>query len=703
MLSIPQDIKNLFNSDSACKKFKLTFYEENSDSLYPSEILFPEESLYPAEHGKPWLIIENDRIVSESLKISEALCSEQDLKFGSCEGSECQIMVADVIEDVVGKEFSLTVQIGDYEMALGVYTVKSFQRQSDRRKRLITAYDRMERFNTDVAIWYESLSFPVTIKTMRDSLCDYIGIEQEKTSLLLDSLQIEKTIETQQISGLDILKAICEINGVFGHISRLGKMQYIQLQQTGLYPSETLFPDEDLYPSEFGADEKPIETISTYKQPATYEDYLVEGIDGLTIREEKGDVGASVGDGRNPYTIEGNFLVYGKSSQELLNIAQSLFPQIKGRIYRPVSVDCNCMPWLEVGDAIRLITTDDLIESFVMRRTMSGCQAMRDKLESTGSQNRKEEFSIQKQIIQLEGKTAIISKNVEEVYVEVSNLKEDTNSKLSVMADQISAEVTRATEAEEKLSASIKVNADKIELKVSAGDVSSQISLEKDAVTIRSNRLSWQSDKSSMTANGLLTCENIKATNGTFSGTISGTTITGSEISGSTITGNTISGGTVSGATINGSEIKASEIRASRVTAISSLNIGMLSVKEITECSFVNANQGQFKYLQCDRFDYYSDARLKENIKKIEPQKALSLLAKLRPVQFEYKENSRQAIGFIAQEVEGAEINEGVDWPLYGIGEDGYYSIPYIHFIPILTAGIQALEKEVRKLEENDA
>ena len=700
MLSIPQDIKALFHSDSARKKFKLTFYEDNYDSLYPSEMLFPEDSLYPSEHGEPWLIIENDRIVSESLKISEALCSEQDLTFGACESSECQIKVADVIEDLTGKEFVLSAEIGGYNMALGIYTVKSFKRQSDRRKRLITAYDRMERFNTDVSVWYESLSFPITVKAMRDSLCQYIGIEQENTELLLDSLSISKTIQTEQISGLDILKAICEINGVFGHISRSGKMQYIQLQQTGLYPSETLYPDDNLFPSEL---DRPYETITTYKQPARYEDYVVNGIDSLTIRAEKGDIGTNVGNGMNPYAIEGNFLVYGKSSQELLNIAQSLLPRIKGRIYRPVSVDCNCMPWLEVGDAIRLITRDDLIESFVMRRTISGCQAMRDRLESTGSQNREEEFSIQKQIIQLEGKTAIISKNVEEVYVEVSNLKEDTNSKLSVMADQITAEVNRATEAEGKLSASIKANAEKIELKVSAGDVSSQISLEKDAVTIRSNRLSWQSDKSSMTANGLLTCENIKATNGTFSGTISGTTITGSEISGSTITGNTISGGTVSGATINGSEIKASEIRASRVTAISSLNIGMLSVKEITECSLVNANQGQFKYLQCDRFDYYSDARLKENIKKIEPQKALSLLAKLRPVQFEYKENSRQAIGFIAQEVEGAEINEGVDWPLYGIGEDGYYSIPYVHFIPILTAGIQALEKEVKKLEENDA
>ena len=703
MLSIPQDIKNLFNSDSACKKFKLTFYEENSDSLYPSEILFPEEGLYPAEHGKPWLIIENDRIVSESLKISEALCSEQDLKFGSCEGSECQIMVADVIEDVVGKEFSLTVQIGDYEMALGVYTVKSFQRQSDRRKRLITAYDRMERFNTDVAIWYESLSFPVTIKTMRDSLCDYIGIEQEKTSLLLDSLQIEKTIETQQISGLDILKAICEINGVFGHISRLGKMQYIQLQQTGLYPSETLFPDEDLYPSEFGADEKPIETISTYKQPATYEDYLVEGIDGLTIREEKGDVGASVGDGRNPYTIEGNFLVYGKSSQELLNIAQSLFPQIKGRIYRPVSVDCNCMPWLEVGDAIRLITTDDLIESFVMRRTMSGCQAMRDKLESTGSQNREEEFSIQKQIIQLEGKTAIISKNVEEVYVEVSNLKEDTNSKLSVMADQISAEVTRATEAEEKLSASIKVNADKIELKVSAGDVSSQISVEKDAINLRSNRLSWQSDKSSMTENGLLTCENIKATNGTFSGTISGSTITGGTISGTNIEGNTITGGTITGTTITGGTITGSEIRANSVDVVGTVAIKVFSAENIDCEGQMTANTVKVDYLQYGVATQYSDRRLKTDIKTIEKKDALQLIERLNPVCYHFKDDGRPGLGFIAQEVEEILKELKLDWNLYGIGPDGFYYIPYLHFIPILAAGIQELENEVKRLERIDA
>ena len=700
MLSIPQDIKALFHSDSARKKFKLTFYEDNYDSLYPSEMLFPEDSLYPSEHGEPWLIIENDRIVSESLKISEALCSEQDLTFGACESSECQITVADVIEDLTGKEFVLSAEIGGYNMALGIYTVKSFKRQSDRRKRLITAYDRMERFNTDVSVWYESLSFPITVKTMRDSLCQYIGIEQENTELLFDSLSISKTIQTEQISGLDVLKAICEINGVFGHISRSGKMQYIQLQQTGLYPSEMLFPDDNLFPSEL---DRPYETITTYKQPARYEDYVVNGIDSLTIRAEKGDIGANVGSGMNPYAIEGNFLAYGKSSQELLNIAQSLLPRIKGRIYRPVSVDCNCMPWLEVGDAIRLITRDDLIESFVMRRTISGCQAMRDRLESTGSQNREEEFSIQKQIIQLEGKTAIISKNVEEVYVEVSNLKEDTNSKLSVMADQITAEVARATEAEGKLSASIKANADKIELKVSAGDVSSQISLEKDAVTIRSNRLSWQSDKSSMTANGLLTCENIKATNGTFSGTITGSTITGGTITGTTIEGNTITGGTISGTTITGGTIIGSEIRAKSIEAIGTVAVKVFSAERIDCEGSMDAHTVNVDYLRYGMATQGSDRRLKENIKTISQTDSIKLIESLNPVSYRFRYDGNPGIGFIAQEVEEVERSLNLDWKLYEVGKDGFYSIPYLHFIPILTSGIQALEKEVKKLEEHDA
>lgn len=553
MLSIPEEIKALFRSDNnreeTHKKFKLSFYEDSIDTLYPYETLYPDEGLFPTEHGVPWLLIENDRIVSESLQITESLSSDENMTFGSCEGTEVQITVADVTQDINGKEFSLTVEIGGYELALGIYTVKSFVRQSDRRKRKITAYDRMEWFNRDVSDWYNNLSFPITIRAFRDSLCEYIGIQQGQVTLLFDTLQISKTIEPQQLLGLDVLKAICELNGCFGHIDKTGQLVYVQLQQTGLYPSETLYPEESLYPSEFGGDDKPVETISTYKQPMTYEDYLVEGISSLTIRGEEGDVGASVGNGENVYVMEGNFLVYGKTSVELLNIAQSLLQAVEGKMYRPATLDCNCMPWLEVGDAIIIPTKNDVIETFLMKRTISGCQNMRDKIESTGSQTYEEQFTIHKQVIQLEGKTAVIIKNVDEISVRVTDLKEYTESQFKITAEAITAEVTRAQEAEaalniraDNISASVtdlrndtkaqfQITSEQIALKVSKGEVSSQISIESGGVNISGNRLTWDATNSSMTSDGTLTCNNIVATNGRFSGTITGTRISGGTIS----------------------------------------------------------------------------------------------------------------------------------------------------------------------------
>ena len=114
----------------------------------------------------------------------------------------------------------------------------------------------------------------------------------------------------------------------------------------------------------------------------TYEDYLVNGISGLQIRQQEGDVGASVGNGDNAYIIEGNFLVYGKDANTLLNIAQSILPHISGRTYRPASLKTNFLPWIEVGDALRVITRDDIVETFCMKRETKGIQAMSDTFTS---------------------------------------------------------------------------------------------------------------------------------------------------------------------------------------------------------------------------------------------------------------------------------------------------------------------------------
>ena len=577
MLNIPEEIKEIFRSNSEKKKFKLTFYAEPIDALYPYETLFPEESLFPSENEEVWVEIDDSRIESESLVITESLSEAADLEFGSCESAMMEIVVADVIENLTGKEFSLTVETGGYQMALGVYTVESYVRQSDRRKRKITAYDRMKKFNIDVSGWYNELSFPMTIKSLRDSLCDYVGVRQNSDSLPFDMLQISKTIEPKELSGLDVLKAICQINGCFGHIDKTGELKYVRLQQTGLYPSEDLYPDDTLFPAESGGDGREVEIVERYRQPMEYEDYLVEGITGLTIREQEGDVGASVGTDENAYTIEGNFLLYGKNSAELLEIANGILPLISGKVYRPAKVKCNAMPWIEVGDAMRIFTRDDIVETFCMNRTTSGCQAMTDEIQSSGAKQRESVFGIGKQIIQLEGKAAVITKNVEEVSVRVTDLKNYTESQFKITADQIQAEVTRATKAEgelgtritqtateirsevtntkNNLQSQITQQAGQISLKVSKGDVTKQLNSE---LTITGNSIALTTGHFTISSNNLTVDSNGNVTMTgkvtASSGEIGNWTIDSNGLSGDTgggVRSATITGGHIEGATID--------------------------------------------------------------------------------------------------------------------------------------------------------
>lgn len=573
MLNIPEEIKDLFRADNTradtARKIKLRFFDKEIKLLFPEDTLFPSDNLFPVDM-EPFLTIENNQISTESLNIAESLCVSENVVFGECNSSKLEITVADVTLDLTNKEFMLTIEVGNYELVMGIYRVKSFVRQADRRMRKITAYDRMQYFQKDVTSWYRGLTFPIPLKKFRDSLCKYIGIAQVGIELPLDNMSVTKTIDPQQLFGLDVLRNICEINGCFGTIDKTGRLKYASLGVSSLFPAENLYPADDLFPSEL----LNAEYLSHYRQSeTTYEDYIVYGIDKLQIRQEEGDVGAIYGNGENGYVVQGNFLVYGKSANELLQIAATLYEQISGRIYRPIKVTCAALPWVEVGDGIVCHTTDEIIETYCFKRTIKGIQAMTDTFEADGSQNQEDDFGISTQIIQLEGKTAVIIKNVEEVSVRVTDLKNYTEAQFKITAEEILAEVTRAKGEEAKLSARISITAEEIvaevkrakeaesklsiradeisltvtnfknetnskftqtaeqiELKVSKGQVSSQLSVETDKVTISSNRLIVNSTNFQLDGNG----------NATFSGKVKGASIEGSSVSGGHITGSVI-------------------------------------------------------------------------------------------------------------------------------------------------------------------
>lgn len=526
MLNIPEEIKALYRRTNSSletwHKFNMRFYDKRD---------------FNVETDTPICTIDGTQVPDDNLVLTQVLCSTESLTFGQCGAAMVEVTVAGVLMDLTGKWFTLSIEAGGYEIMMGIYKVDSFERQADKNKKKIVAYDRMLNFAVDVSYWYQGLEFPMSLKQFRTSLCVYVGVRQQAATLPLDDMQISKTIDPSKLSGRDVMRSICEINGCFGQIDNTGKFKYVFLGSSGLYPSEELFPADDLYPSEMQG-----ENLS-HLRDANYEDFLVKGIDKVQIRQEEGDVGAAYGLGTNTYTIQGNFLVYGKGAQELHNIAATVHENISRKTYRPCKIVTQALPWVEPGDGIICYTSDDVIETYCFKRTINGIQAMMDTFEAQGTRERKENFGVATQIIQLEGKTAIIKKSVEEVSVRVSDLKASTDAQFKITADQILAEVTRAKQSEASLSiradqialsvtnltndtnSRFTQTAEQIALKVSKGQVSSQLSVETDKVTISSNRLIVNSTNFQLDGNG----------NATFSGKVQGAQVVGSSISGGSI------------------------------------------------------------------------------------------------------------------------------------------------------------------------
>jgi hypothetical protein len=486
--------------------------------------------------------ITNTELHQEKFELTESLCSEQELTFGSCEAAMIKFTVSNTFLPMKGRWMTVRMSLGghtDVPFQFGRYKVDSDTPTADRTCRDVVAYDALyDILNADVAAWYNTVFpshkeqqkdkdgktttvtvyDPVTMKQFRDSFFKHFGIEQADIILVNDGMSIEKTVavtvssETssdteesstigESMSGKEVLSCICEINACMGHMGRDGTFHYIYLEQEiqGLYPRNDLYPADDLFPR----NPKSTQIGKGFYVTATYEDYLVKTLDKLQIREQKNDIGVIVGTGDNAYVIEDNFLVYGKGSKELKGIAKNILSKIRGIIYRPFTADCKGNPCLEVGDAVRLPTRYELIESYILKRTLKGIQALRDDLEADGEEYRTNGANgIQKSILKLKGKSNVLERTIEktqstitdvekglqsqitqtatEIRTEVKNTTDGLSSRITQNASSITAEVKRAQGQEVELAAAIKINEDKITAEVTRaskaeGDLSGKI------------------------------------------------------------------------------------------------------------------------------------------------------------------------------------------------------------------------------------
>jgi len=432
--------------------------------------------------------ITNVELHQEQFELTESICSESELTIGSCEAAVLKFTVSNIFLPMKDKMITVKTVIDNNTanpFQIGRYKVYSDTPTADRTKRDIVAYDSLyDVINADVAEWYNTLlpdkDSVTTMKAFRDSFFGYFGIEQADAQLVNDDMKVEKTVEPEELSGATVLNCICEINGCFGHIGRDGRFHYIYLEQEiqGLYPRNNLYPADDLYPRE----PKSTRISKSLYISAQYEDFLVKTIDKLQIRKEEDDIGVIVGSGTNAYVIQDNFLVYGKGSEELTGIANNIYGKIRGIIYRPFSADCKGNPCIEVGDAVRLPTRYEIIESYVLKRTLKGIQALRDNYEATGEEYRSTQVnSVHKSIIQLKGKTNVLTRTIEETNSKITDVENGLSSEIKQTATDIRTEVKNTADG---LSSSIEQTANSIRSEVSDSVNNLSSSIQQNAESI---------------------------------------------------------------------------------------------------------------------------------------------------------------------------------------------------------------------------
>ena len=444
--------------------------------------------------------IDNSMLEIGTFSLEESLCSESELKFGACEANCVKFTARNTAGNIIGKTISIEETIdGDSEnpMPYGVFKVASDVPTVDRTKRQITAYDAMyDIINTDVKSWYAGLSFPMTLKQFRDSFFAHLGIAQVETSLVNDSMAVNKTIvatqtddssavtEESSISGKTVVTAICEINGCFGNINREGKFEYVFLKAitSALYPAEDLFPSDNLFPSDANT-----ESMTGHYITFDYEDFQSKAITQLEIKTSNDNAGAIVGTVGNNYSITGNFLVSDKTGAELEQIANNLLPIMKQPVYTPIK-SCTCVgnPCLTLGEPIRFNTTREIVETYLLQRTLTGVQSKRDSISAQGTQTHSVKVnSIRDTIESVERRTGKLERNADHLQSTYEDLEEQTNTKFEQTTKSIVAEVNRAQKAEGQLDASLELKLGRDE----NDQVISMINASADQIVLRGNRL----------------------------------------------------------------------------------------------------------------------------------------------------------------------------------------------------------------------
>ena len=343
-------------------------------------------------------------IVPGSLKKQEYLCTGQ-LNFGEVNSTKIQFKTYGNL-NLTEKIISVRYGTDEENVLIGTYKVTYSSVKSNSSIVTVTAYDSIKVFDKNIADWYVAQAWPVKLKNLRQSLCEYIGIEAAEVELINDDIMVPKTVNPSKLNGMEMLFYIGQLNGVFAHAADTYSIEWLSLGTSAVQ-----IPKRVTYgPTAFEA-----------------KSYDTAPIGGLVIRQEDGDVGVSIGT-TNKYVVQGNILVYGYSTEQLTTVANRLYDKIKDVRYVPCSLKVKYLPDVRIGS---MCSYDGNI-FYVLQRISTG--NLFDTLTAGGNEYLETDTGIESQLEQIRGKANVLSRTIEETRNTITDIEQGLKNEITATA-----------------------------------------------------------------------------------------------------------------------------------------------------------------------------------------------------------------------------------------------------------------------------
>lgn len=379
------------------------------------------------------LTLFNDEIYSESLSLEESIFDGNgELSVIGCISNRFSIEIRNQGVSLKNKAIEVQIRIdgGSWNDLFTGY-VDSVETVRDRSYQKLQCYDALYQYqDKNFFPKYNTLPSSFTVKTLRDAFFNYLSVSQESTTLVNDAIVLNKNIEDGEIACIDVIRAICQMNGVFGKIDASGTFRYIDLTMPSEflpYPDDNLFPDDDLYPSKNTGETIYIDKYRNIK----YEDYELASITGVTVRDGASDTEyGQAGTSGNMLLIEGNMLCSGLDALTKTSIAGGVLSKAETWVYQPFEATSVGLPFVNCGDAVAYYVYDyssgepvtHVMGFSVMSRYLKGIQWMTDTYSARGDE-------YQPEVIPVDRSGGGNSKEVEQIKQDVSELQTEVSGK----------------------------------------------------------------------------------------------------------------------------------------------------------------------------------------------------------------------------------------------------------------------------------